>query len=1064
MLCKVPVHIISFSRKWLFFLFVAVLSGFSGFGQPLTIKGKNLSLEDVFREIQIQTGYTFCYMSEITEKAPTVDLDLRHASLLEVLETCLKGLAIGVRFNEKSITLFLTSPYEPNFNLYLPLKGQVRGADGEPLGCASLSIDGGQKVITREDGSFCLPVKARNTRVTISFAGYAPQTFLLSNTEFQAVSLQHTIMPMEAVSVEAYVKSTTRIPSVVPELVVSKSRIADGVNTNVLSALMGIVPGMNIRQHNGVPGSAYSVLIRGQHSIAQGNDPLIVIDGVPMAPNNSSSSRIGTGSAQGQLGASPLNAIPPSAIEKIEIIKGADASAIYGSQGANGVLLLTLKKAKPGRPQFAVDISSGSDRVVMTSPLLNTSQYLGLRKEALQNDGLPVNAVTMPEYYLWDNSRNTDFKKTVTGNIRLRHDARVELYGGGTNSYYLVSGDFTHLSAVFPGSTGDDRQSLYTNLHTQSKNRRLQLDGSLLFSLENNRLPIQDPSYAMYLAPEAPPFRDAAGSSIWSNYGISYLNIPALQYNSYHASVRNYLSRLQMEYRLFPNLLFRSSLGYNASHSREFSQEPIAGIAHSPTLFANQYRAAIVNTLTHFSETLEYIRSWGSGKLTAVAGVDWQYQKARSLSASGSPEITENSAYTGYRHRALFSRLNYNFGSRYIASLSGRKEVFGQFPPGNRSGYFWSVAGAWIFNNENFANRWNWLSQGKLWGNLGTTGNDQIVNSPFTLSHTPLFNSGPAWEVNYNSSLGLDLSFLQNKISFSAIAFKDWTLNQLIYNASPGQTGLSGSYTRVPATVVNKGFEFSLQTRNISNARFKWESAFTVTIPVNRLTRFPGLASSPYASTLVLGKSLSVIKGYHYEGVDPVSGLFRFQDLNKDGLLDQRDMFLGGNLDPHCYGELSQRLKYRNWQLGFSFEFRVQNGLNPYVVFYQNNPPGFTTASMLNNGPTEWLDHWRKPGDKATLQKLTSNTSSEAWQAILRYENSSARLIDASFVRWKGLSLSYQLPQKTISRWGMSEAMLYFKGQNLLTFTHFPVTDPETQDPMVLPPMRSVMMGMRVGF
>jgi hypothetical protein len=175
-------------------------------------------------------------------------------------------------------------------------------------------------------------------------------------------------------------------------------------------------------------------------------------------------------------------------------------------------------------------------------------------------------------------------------------------------------------------------------------------------------------------------------------------------------------------------------------------------------------------------------------------------------------------------------------------------------------------------------------------------------------------------------------------------------------------------------------------------------------------------------------------------------------------------VLLGGNTDVHYYGGFDQSLHYKDWQLDLFFEFRVQGGVNPYVILYQQNAPGFAGPSMLSNAPVQWLHRWQHPGDHVALQQVTESYGSAAYAALMDYVSSDAIVTNASFIRWRRMTVSYRLPQSILRRGIMKECKLYLEGQNLLTFTHFPVTDPETQDPTVLPPMRTMVAGVKVVF
>jgi hypothetical protein len=217
---------------------------------------------------------------------------------------------------------------------------------------------------------------------------------------------------------------------------------------------------------------------------------------------------------------------------------------------------------------------------------------------------------------------------------------------------------------------------------------------------------------------------------------------------------------------------------------------------------------------------------------------------------------------------------------------------------------------------------------------------------------------------------------------------------------------------------------------------------------------FPGLATTKESSTLVVGKSLTVVKKYSYQGVSVDSGLFTFREFSHGGVLNDSDLVAGGNMDPRYYGGLDQAVRFKNWELDVFIEFRRQNGQNPYPILYQQYMPGFATPYMEDNAPVEFLHRWRQPGDRVTLQQMTESPGTEAYQRMQDYIASTANSIDASFIRLKNVALSYRLKQYRV----------WLKAENLFTYTRYPVGDPETQDPRVLPPVRTVAMGLQVNW
>jgi TonB-linked SusC/RagA family outer membrane protein len=1057
--------------------------------QKMSIEGSAMTIPVVLDSIRQKTGVIYFFSSDIFRDAPPVDLDLHHVDIREVLDSCLAGLRLTYVLDHRSIVI----SRRPGVGIYQPMIGRIQSSSGEPLPAVTINATGAPPRMSSAAGWFQIPMKGFQTTVMVSCLGYRAETVVLSNKRFQVITLRPIAAVLDHVVVQAYGKTTQRLTTgsltEVPGTVIQEYPDED-----VLGALEGRVPGMVIRQLNGVPGSARQTLIRGQRSIEEGNRMLIVIDGVPLVDNDGYMTVIGSGSAQGPLGAEVLNGIAPEDIASVEVLKDASATAIYGSRGANGVLLITLKSGSPGKLRWHAAVSSGVDQVIRPSRLLNTSQYLAMRREAIGNDGLKVDSSNLPEAYAWDTMRSSNYQRYAMGNARWRKDVNLGLSGGDSNTIYLLSGSYHHEEAVFPGSSPDERISVFGHVHEQSGNRRLQVDLSAIEHWENNRLPQIDYSQFQYLAPDAPGFLMPNGQPQWSYNGLSYLNLPVSGYDSYRGSVQNEYSHLDVSYDLLPGLVLRSSLGYYRIGSVEHTLEPIIG--QDPAL--NPTGSTTVTNNSEHSEMVEEVadlkRKLGPGQLEALVGVNWQEQLSAytmqtasgytsdllMASGGGDPMITVTENSIMYRYEAVFGRLNYNLKNRYIAEVSGRRDGSSRFGPGDQFGNFWATSGAWIFSEEPWAKEWAALSHGKLRASIGTTGNDQIsanyaqvysgtsaaqgYQGSQGLVPTSLPNNNLRWEVNYNSEVAMDLGFLQNKILFSVAAYRDWTANQLVQSALPSQTGQPSVFVNLPADIRNTGVEFTLRTVNWSSAHWSWTSTLTVSVPENKLVSFPGLASTKEAGTLVVGKSLSVVKGYQYQGVSVDSGLFQFRDVNHNGVLDGGDLVAGGNLDPRYYGGLDQVVRYRNWDLDLFIEFRRQNGQNPYIILYQQYLPGFENTYLEGNAPVEWLHRWRQPGDHAVLQQMTESTSSEAYQRMQDYISSNANSIDASFVRLKNLALSYRLPKEWLRRVALKGGRLWLKAENLFTYTRYPVTDPETQDPRVLPPVKTVAMGLQINF
>jgi hypothetical protein len=709
---------------------------------------------------------------------------------------------------------------------------------------------------------------------------------------------------------------------------------------------------------------------------------------------------------------------------------------------------------------------------------LSTAQFLQLRKEAVMNDGLRVDNNTVPEAFYFDPSRQSNFQQLTTGAPAWLTNAGVQASGGGINSTYFLSGQLHSESTVFPGSTADRRTALYGRWGYRGLDRRLKITIAGLASQEANRLPVEDYTAYAFLAPNAPPFVDAAGAPQWGSPPLPFVNIPALIYNRYTGNVNAFLAHVSASYRLDEHLSLEGNLGFNQLGSKEQAltriagQDPNQSVGGSRYTVHNNYQYAMSEALGRWKGRV------GPGRLEGLLGLNWQgwrshyadlmdvgYPSDGQLDAGlGATVSFEDGNRVAYHYASLFGRINYDLAGKYLLSASWRREGSTRLGTRILEGDFASIGAAWIFSREKFVGAGSVLSFGKLRGSLGTTGNLLRENIDWAL---PGFAAkGPLpWELNYQAELGLELGFFHDKLLLSGTVSGSRTANQLL-NAPPSPALPSQWYTNVPGLVIgNRALEFTVEANKLKLGPLVLQSALMLTVPQNRLLRWPGgLNGTAYANIFVVGRSLSVSRSYHFTGVDPMTGLYTFQTNDHSPMPGPADMIPDKGFEVHYYAGLSEALQYRRWQLQFVLDYRKQDGWNPLVALAWQNPPGMQAPYQLSNGPVEWLDHWRKPGDIASQQRVSSGQDPIAFARLQTWLASDAASIDASFLRVKSIGLSWSLPEQLLKRSGMKEARLYLRGENLWTLTRFPVTDPETQDPRVLPPMRSLTAGMRVSF
>jgi len=957
-----------------------------------------------------------------------------------------------------------------------------------PLPGVTVTLKGSSiSTVTDEKGNFS--IKAMPSDILLfSFIGYADQEFPVESNTLINIVLKADSLDMQEVEVNAgyySVRESERTGSI--SRITAKAIEIQPV-TNVLAAMQGRMAGVSITQTTGVPGGGFDIKIRGQNSLrADGNQPLYVVDGLPFSSESLGNLQL-SGPILGGAGTSPLNSINPSDIESIEILKDADATAIYGSRGANGVVLITTKRGKRGKTQFSFNTYTGAGVITKNLKLLNTSQYLEMREEAFANDGLselPAWAYDMNG--TWDRNRQTDWQKELIGGTAITRNVEAGVSGGSENTQFLIRGTNFSETTVFPGDFSYGKTALHFNINHNSEDGKFAVNLSGNYVADKNDLLNTDLTrLATSLAPNAPALYSQDGSLNWEN--STWDNPLRLLEGKYLAKTKGLYFGSVISYRLLDDLEARVTAGYNDTRLEESSTTP--STIYNPAFgLTSAASSAMSNLSGQQSWSLEPQLNWkktiGKSRIDLLAGASFQERKASQLAvyASGfsSNSLIDNigaasftqilsSGTSEYRYAAFFGRANYTYDSKYILNLTGRRDGSSRFGPGNRFATFGAVGGAWLFGREQFMeNRMPFLSFGKLRASYGTTGSDQIGDYMFLNTYTPtgvayqgtiglepsrLFNPDFSWEVNRKLEIALELGFLKDRIFATGAYFRNRSSSQLVGIPLPGTTGFPSIQANLDATVANSGLELELRTVNFDGA-FKWTTSLNLTLPKNELVSFPGLEGSVYANQYVIGEPLGIVKAYEFTGVDPETGIYTFKDFNGDGRLtanEDRQKII--DTSPDYFGGLQNSLSYKNWQLGFLFQFVKQLGVNANAT---SDLPG-----TAGNVPAYVLDRWQEPGDSSTVHQFTAGLNSSASTAFFSYyTRSDAAYSDASFVRLKNLSLSYTLPASVLKK---AACRLYFQGQNLLTFTNFKGADPENQMRGRLPSLRVLTVGTQINF
>lgn len=1089
--------------------------------RKVTISLKSVTLEKALTELERAANVKFVYSRNRVKVNVLVTVDAIDKKLSDVLKELLepRGIDFSASTVKEQILLYLhadgppktgelnqpvpENQQQPSHGFRADITGTVLDATTQqPLPGVNVIVRGTTNgTSTNADGKYSLTA-SDNDILVFSFIGYKPFETNAAGRILIDVSLESDVTALKEVVINAGYydvkeKEKTGSISKVTSDVIERQPV-----TNPLGALQGRMPGVYIQQASGTPGSDFRIQIRGRNSLrAEGNEPLYIIDGVFFSTEKTFSSFVSEGTTfgttlndNGVAQISPLSALNPSDIESIEILKDADATSIYGSRGANGVVLITTKRGKAGKTQFDINAYSGVGYVRKVK-LLNTQQYLKFRREAFANDGLvpsadPIDPGYAPDLMVWDTTRYTDWQKEFLG---AAHTTSVQssLSGGSQQTQFLFSLGYRRENSIYANNFGYQKGSFHLSVNHQSANKKLSFSTTITGAKDKNDQPIINlTNTARRLAPNAPALYDNNGNLNWEN--STWQNPLADAEVKYVNDVLNLTGNTTVGYEIFKDLLFKTSFGINHFQSEERKEKP--STSYDPALGYTSAQSIVSESNgTNQSWSIEPQLNWnkkiGQHQITILAGSTFQEQRLKRkadvyqgfpsnalMGNLSSATFTINQEYVEslYRYMAVFGRINYNWKEKYIVNLTGRRDGSSRFGPDKQFGNFWAVGSAWLFSNESFlAKNLSLLSFGKLRFSYGVTGNDQIGNYQYIDTYSPgasgtldgnqyqgitwlrpdkLFNPTYAWEVNKKLEAAIELTFLQDRISFNLNYFRNRSSNQLVDYTLPGTTGFGGVLSNLPATVQNTGIEIESSSLNFRSDNFQWSTSFNLTIPRNKLVSFPNLEASSYANRYVVGEPLFIVKVYESTGVDPSTGIWTFRDANGDGLISNpqdntKILFVGQKF----FGGFNNSFSFKGLTIDIFFQFVKQTGQNTYGL----NAPG----SLLNTFSyfTE-KNFWRQEGDKAEFQRLfVQNEAGRVAQD--NYIRSDAFVVDASFIRLKNVSISYQLSEKWLKH---VKCRIYLQGQNLLLITKYQMDDPEVLRSGSLAPLRFFTAGFQL--
>jgi len=971
------------------------------------------------------------------------------------------------------------------------ISGTVTSSN-KPLSGVIISQEGSDQVtITANNGTYTIKVSAENPILLFRHPDYAEEKFNVTNQTVVNISLEQKVKGIEEVILNAgyyKVKDRERTGSIAR---VSAKDIENQPVNNVLSALQGRMPGVSITQTSSVPGGGFDVQIRGRNSLRtyattgyDGNKPLYIVDGVPLPQVND----FNTGMASTILPYSesnPLNSINPDDIESLEVLKDADATAIYGSKGANGVVLITTKKGKKEKTEVNLRTSYGIGQMTNLPKMMTLNEYIAVRKLAFANDGVAVPSNAYDINGVWSSIKTTDWQKYFVGNTAEYSDVQLGVSGGSGNTQFSISGGHNEETTVFPGNYRYTRNNLGVNLNHTSADRKFQIGFNGTAALQNNVLPPTDFNlvYAS-LAPNAPDLYMPNGMINWESNTFTNPIGPATQ--TYSVKTKSLNANITSSYNFGSGFSINLNSGYSTYNSND--QKIFPKTTYNPSSNIGSSNSSIrkgqkMNQSWILEPQLNYEKRLEKHQFSALLGGSFQEQKSdnfvllgrnfpsddmlNNISAAASITIPSASE-TLYRYQAVYARFNYGYNKRYFINLTGRRDGSSRFGSERRYANFGAVGAAWLFSEESFFKKSSLLSFGKLRTSYGVAGNDQIGDYQYydTYQSTGgsyggfsgivpqrLYNKNFGWELTHKFEAAIELGFFKQRLNFNAGYYHNISSNQLVGVPMPATTGFTSIQANLNATVRNRGLEVSLESVNIKTDHWRWTTNLNFTLPENKLMSFPNLDKSTYANRFEIGKSTNLVKLYQYTGINPTTGLYTFYDANSDGIINTADRVVSKEIKEYWYGGLQNSVQYKNWSLDILLQFISQSQHNIRSMY--------GNIGYMANKPAVFNDYWTPDNPDAQFQKPTAGYSTAAVTASSLYTLSDATVSDMFTLRVKNATLSYNIPSPDQSK---LRTKVFMSGQNLFVFSNNKDVNPEFMLAGFSSPLRVISFGLSLTY
>lgn len=984
--------------------------------------------------------------------------------------------------------LLLAAFLTPALHFAQVLTGTVLDENATTLpGAAVLVVEQQTGANTDLDGKFIVPVKPGDLTVQISFIGYQTITKKVTvkdgqNLDMGKIQLDVATNNLDEVVVVGY--GVQRRRDVTGSVVKLGTKALNDIPTpSFETALQGKAPGVQVITGSGLAGSGSLIRVRGVASISAGGDPLYVVDGIPITQEYF---------IQGNSGAmnqNPLATLNPNDIESVEILKDASATAIYGSRGANGVILITTKRGKSPKLQYSFSTRLGVANPTRRPDMLSGPEWLQLYKEAWANDG-KVGTPTLPGGLTWEEASNTNtdwVDETIETGFKQRYDFGVQkatdkynFYAGlsyDLNDSYLKGNSYERISGRLNGDYKFSKKFDVGISTSVSRGRNNRIDAAWAGGL----------GAAMSTALPIFPIYDSTGA-YWFGAGAGNNPVMMRELKQWRTDEWRTINNLKLNYRPIDNLTLTLSGSYDYMRITEDIYEPWQIIGTNPN--ENQGNAVRTPRDVHnynvFGTATYLHRLNENSVLTYMVGAEAQESRRYRYTytyQNDQGQTIENNVYNDapgpifdnrelldslkldnqipeerYTFASVFGRVNYTYKERYQAQLVVRGDGSSKFGPNRRWGFFPSLGLGWIMSEESWLAGNETLNYLKLKASIGYTGNAAFPPDQWrgTWSRNGQYNNGNIlypvvlenpnlqWENTRAIDVGIEYGFLQDRITGEISYYDKSTDNVLINVQIPRSVGFGSKWDNV-AKIVNRGVEFAIKSRNLVGD-FTWTTDFNIAYNYNEIQSIGGYSPDAVSggtndTRVVVGEPVGTNFLVRFSHVDPATGRPVYLDINGNPTFtwspDNRVPV--GSVLPDAIGGINNSFTYKGFDFSFLFAFVI--GGDIYDSSSKRQLGVMSIADGLWNMTPHIFDRWQQPGDNSRYARLTTENANLG--STTPWINTDLWLHDGSFMRLRNVTFGYTFPKEKVESWKLDGLRIYFVGTNLLTFTRFQGLDPE---------------------